>query len=61
MKMNPTIFREYDLRGIAEQDMDAGFARTLGRAVATRLREAHPDLERPALAVGRDCRATSDP
>lgn len=60
MKMNPTIFREYDLRGIAEADMDAEFARTLGRAIATRLRAAHPG-ERPVLAIGRDCRATSEP
>lgn len=60
MKMNPTIFREYDIRGIAERDMDEDFARALGRAVATRLREAHPGT-RPVLAVGRDCRATSGP
>ena len=60
MRMDPTIFREYDLRGIAERDMDADFARALGRAVATRVRAANPDVERPAIAVGRDCRATSD-
>ncbi len=61
MRMDPTIFREYDLRGIAERDMDADFARALGRAVATRVRAANPGVERPAIAVGRDCRATSDP
>ncbi len=58
MRMDPTIFREYDLRGVAERDMDADFARALGRAVATRVRRLHPD-RKPALAVGRDCRLTS--
>ena len=28
--MNPAIFREYDVRGVAERDFDAGFARDLG-------------------------------
>ena len=59
MKMNPTIFREYDIRGIAESDMDADFARLLGRAVATRIRALHPDGP-AAIAIGRDCRLTSD-
>jgi phosphomannomutase / phosphoglucomutase len=61
MKMAPTIFREYDIRGVAERDMDAAFARALGRAVASRVRDRHGDRrERPAVSVGRDCRLTSD-
>ncbi|HZR80016.1 MAG TPA: phosphomannomutase/phosphoglucomutase [Candidatus Binatia bacterium] len=59
MKLDPTIFREYDIRGVAERDMDADFARALGRAVATRIRKVHPDRT-PAMSVGRDCRLTSD-
>jgi phosphomannomutase/phosphoglucomutase len=59
MKMNPTIFREYDIRGVAGSDFDEAFAHALGRAVGTRLRARHPDLT-PAMAVGRDCRLTSD-
>jgi phosphomannomutase/phosphoglucomutase len=59
MKMNPTIFREYDIRGIAGSDFDEGFAYTLGRAVGTRLRGLHAGAT-PAIAVGRDCRLTSD-
>jgi phosphomannomutase/phosphoglucomutase len=59
MKMNPTIFREYDIRGIAGEDFDEKFAYVLGRAVGTRLRALHPD-RKPTMAVGRDCRLTSD-
>jgi len=59
MKMNPTIFREYDIRGIAGRDFDEDFAHILGRAVGTRLRALHPGTT-PAMAVGRDCRTTSD-
>lgn len=59
MKMNPTIFREYDIRGIAGADFDEAFAYALGRAVGTRVRALHPDAT-PAMAVGRDCRLTSD-
>ena len=59
MKMNPTIFREYDIRGVAGSDFDEGFAYALGRAVGSRLRARHPDIT-PTMAVGRDCRLTSD-
>lgn len=59
MKMNPTIFREYDIRGVAGRDFDEGFAYALGRAVGTRLRGLHPGTT-PTMAVGRDCRLTSD-
>jgi hypothetical protein len=33
--INPHIFREYDIRGVADQDYDVEFARLLGRAYAT--------------------------
>jgi phosphomannomutase/phosphoglucomutase len=59
MNMNPTIFREYDIRGVAGRDFDEKFAYALGRAVGTRLRALHPDTT-PSMAVGRDCRLTSD-
>ena len=55
--MNPAIFREYDIRGLAEKDFDAGFARNLGKVVGALVRER----EGKRVAVGRDCRATSDP
>jgi phosphomannomutase/phosphoglucomutase len=54
--MNPAIFREYDIRGLAEQDFDREFALLLGKvhgsAVAARGGRR--------VAVGRDCRATSE-
>ncbi len=59
MKMNPSIFREYDIRGVAGSDFDEAFAFALGRAVGTRVRARHPDVK-PVLVVGRDCRLTSD-
>ncbi len=54
--MNPAIFREYDIRGIADRDYDAGFARELGRAFGTLVAE-HGGRK---VSVGRDCRLTSD-
>ncbi|HJW71027.1 MAG TPA: phosphomannomutase, partial [Candidatus Binatia bacterium] len=54
--MNPAVFREYDIRGIAERDFDADFARRLGGAFATMAAEQGATL----LGVGRDCRLTSD-
>ncbi len=52
---NPAIFREYDIRGVAERDFDDAFARTLGQAYGTMAREAGKRV----VAVGRDCRLTS--
>ena len=52
---NPAIFREYDIRGVAGRDFDAAFARLLGRAYGTMVREAGKRV----VAVGRDCRLTS--
>ena len=49
--MNPQVFREYDIRGIVEDDFDDDFVVDLGRAYATMLhrgRQAH-DHARPRL------------
>ena len=54
--MNPAIFREYDIRGIADTDFDADFAFTLGRAYGTHARAQG----KKRVSVGRDCRLTSD-
>ena len=54
--MNPAIFREYDVRGVAERDFDAAFARDLGRAFGALAIEAG----KRRVSVGRDCRLTSD-
>ncbi|MCC6849749.1 MAG: phosphomannomutase/phosphoglucomutase [Deltaproteobacteria bacterium] len=53
---NPSIFREYDIRGIADVDYDADFARLLGRAYATYA--ADQGMRR--VSVGRDARLTSN-
>jgi phosphomannomutase/phosphoglucomutase len=55
--MNPTIFREYDIRGLAEKDFDKEFAVLLGKVHGTLIGEKGGKQ----VTVGRDCRATSDP
>jgi phosphomannomutase/phosphoglucomutase len=54
--MNPEVFREYDVRGIVDQDLNADFVRTLGKAVgAYALRH-----QVRTMTVGRDCRLSSE-
>ncbi|MFB6265406.1 MAG: phosphomannomutase, partial [Bradymonadaceae bacterium] len=57
--MNPHIFREYDIRGVAETDLDDETIRLLGLALGTRLgrRSEADDLQ---VGVGRDIRDSSD-
>jgi phosphomannomutase/phosphoglucomutase len=60
--MNPRVFREYDIRGVAERDFPDDLVHALGRAIATMIRRFHEQSGtggRPAMAVGRDCRLTS--
>ena len=54
--MNPEMFREYDIRGIAGEDMSEEDVVLIGRGVGTFLRQ-NGCVE---LTVGRDCRVTSD-
>lgn len=58
--MNPSkhIFRQYDIRGIVGQDLDADIARAVGRAFGSHLRSVS-GKERPRVAVGHDNRHTS--
>jgi phosphomannomutase/phosphoglucomutase len=63
MTYSASIFREYDIRGRAEVDFDAGFAQALGGAYAAYLdaRKIVPRTgARRRVGVGRDCRLTSD-
>jgi phosphomannomutase/phosphoglucomutase len=53
------IFREYDVRGLVEPDLEPATVEALGRGVATYLAEKS-GRERPALSVGRDVRPSSD-
>lgn len=52
---NPFVFREYDIRGVADRDLTDELARELGRALGTfwTRRGAR------RVAVGRDCRLSS--
>jgi len=54
--MNPEMFREYDIRGIAGKDMTEDDVVLIGKGVGTFLREHGCSR----LTVGRDCRLTSD-
>ncbi len=53
--MNPAIFREYDIRGIADTDLTDDVVRAIGRAFGARMRERG----QPRVAVGRDVRLSS--
>lgn len=55
-KINPKIFREYDIRGIVGEDLSDDFAYVLGRAFAEYL-NAHGVKK---VLVARDTRATSE-
>ncbi len=55
MTINPAVFREYDIRGVAGRDYDESFVARLGQAYATKL-EAE-GIGR--AAIGRDCRLSS--
>ncbi len=55
--VNSSIFREYDIRGVAHKDFDANFAFYLGRAYL-RLARERLGVQSPAISVGHDCRVT---
>ncbi|MBF0349287.1 MAG: hypothetical protein HQL81_16595 [Magnetococcales bacterium] len=57
--LNPHIFREYDIRGIAGQDLTTPLVFNLGRIFASRLREELGIKTPPRVAVGRDGRLSS--
>jgi phosphomannomutase/phosphoglucomutase len=55
MKVEPGIFREYDIRGIVGQDLTVGVAGAVARAFGTMLQ----DREAPFVVVGHDNRPSS--
>lgn len=57
MDLSSHIFREYDIRGIVEKDLDPQVTRQVGRAYATVLRETGSDS--PTVVVGQDNRPSS--
>ncbi|MGD8837156.1 MAG: phosphomannomutase/phosphoglucomutase [Desulfobacteraceae bacterium] len=54
--MNPEIFRQYDIRGVAGKDMTEEDVKAIGRGIGTYLSRQGNTY----LAVGRDCRQTAD-
>lgn len=69
--MNPNIFRQYDIRGVADRDLTDETIDSIGRAFATYLMR-HPHLTppppkgrkgeavQPTLVLGRDIRPSSN-
>ncbi len=57
MKINPFIFRGYDLRGLVGEDLNEEVAEQIGKAYGTFL--ARRNIKK--AIVSRDCRATSPP
>ena len=53
--LKPTIFREYDIRGVAETELQTSDVVDLGRALGTLLRRAAGNQ----INLGRDCRLSS--
>jgi phosphomannomutase / phosphoglucomutase len=54
--LEPGIFREYDIRGVAGTDMDEAGVKDIGRGIGSFLKRRGSTR----LTVGRDCRLTSD-
>lgn len=60
MKVPAQIFREYDIRGLVEEELEPDLVRVIGRGFATFLgrKLAEPT---PRVALGRDVRPSSGP
>jgi phosphomannomutase / phosphoglucomutase len=58
MKTSPHVFRQYDIRGIVGEDLDAGLAEGVGQAYATMLRHGVPHRT-PRVVTGHDNRPSS--
>lgn len=54
--MDPKVFREYDIRGIVDQEIENPDVVLLGRAFGTYM----VDQGKKRVVVGRDCRLSSD-
>ncbi|HTQ55661.1 MAG TPA: phosphomannomutase/phosphoglucomutase [Bryobacteraceae bacterium] len=54
--LNPAIFREYDIRGVADRELGDVDVEILGRAIGTYLRRHGGEH----LTLGRDCRLSSE-
>lgn len=56
MQVNPNIFREYDIRGIADQDLNSDTVELIGKAYGTRMIRRGYKI----VSIGRDVRLTGE-
>lgn len=56
--MSRHIFREYDIRGVAQRDLDDDLVHAIGRGLSRMLRPAR-SATGPHILVARDCRISS--
>ncbi len=54
--LSPTIFREYDIRGLVDQDLTEEAVERVGQALGTRVRRSGGRT----VVVGRDCRTSGE-
>lgn len=57
MELKPEIFREYDIRGIVDKDLNPGNVELLGKGIGTYFRQKG----KTEVVLGRDCRLSSQP
>jgi phosphomannomutase/phosphoglucomutase len=55
-KISPTIFREYDIRGLVDRDLTEDAVEAIGKGLGTRVRRAGGKR----VVVGRDCRLSGE-
>lgn len=55
LTINPRIFREYDIRGVVDEDIDEVVVETIGKAYGTYMRK----LGKDTVTIGHDCRLSS--
>lgn len=53
--INPQIFREYDIRGIVDKDLNEDVLERIGKAYGTYIK----DFGAKVVSIGRDCRLSS--
>jgi phosphomannomutase/phosphoglucomutase len=53
------VFREYDIRGVADRELSSDLIRAVGEAFAAAVLERAPQGKKLVIAVGRDCRLSS--
>lgn len=57
--MNPHIFREYDIRGVVDEDLTGDTPELIGQAFASELRARHAGSRSLTIVVGHDNRPSS--